>query len=316
MYTRYYTLKEEPFRLTPDPRFLHLAEPHRNALIKLIQGVGLRKGFQLLVGPVGTGKTLILHSALRLLTDHAAGRQPLASAFLVNPTLNREEFLEAILAEFEVPCAHASKPRRLMALHEMLLAVQRRGGTSLLIIDEAHLMSAELFEEVRMLGNVDTYQEKLLQVVLSGQPEMLGQLNHPRLQALRQRIAVRSQLRELSLPETRVYVAERLHAAGLRGPSLFGGPALDLLYQYTCGIPRLINLVCDGCLTLGFQTQRRQIEPDLVEESALTLGLILPSSQNSLRPSVPEKREPMDQLRTSVDVLIEALRQNRLTWTE
>lgn len=275
MYTAFYQLKEEPFRLTPDPRFLHLADPHRTALKVLLQGVLQRKGFTIVAGPVGTGKTTLLHTALQILTEKSEGRGRLVSAFLVNPTLAPSELLEAVLDEYEITCTATSKPRRLAALHQMLFQTQQQGGTAILLIDEAHLMSVELLEEIRLLGNTDTYQEKLLQIVLCGQPELFAVLQRPELQALQQRIASTCLLRPLSLPETRAYMAERLHAAGLRGSSPFTGTAVEVIHRLTTGVPRLINLLSDACLVVGFELKRKQIDQFLVEQASEdVLGLM------------------------------------------
>lgn len=275
MYTAFYQLKEEPFRLTPDPRFLHLADPHRTALKVLLQGVLQRKGFTVVAGPVGTGKTTLLHTALQILTEKSEGRGRLVSAFLVNPTLAPAELLEAVLDEYEISCTATSKPRRLAALHQMLFQTQQQGGTAILLIDEAHLMSVELLEEIRLLGNTDTYQEKLLQIVLCGQPELFAVLQRPELQALQQRIASTCLLRPLSLPETRAYMAERLHAAGLRGSSPFTGTAVEGIHRLTGGVPRLINLLSDACLLCGFELKRKQIDQFLVEQASEdVLGLL------------------------------------------
>jgi general secretion pathway protein A len=268
MYTAFYELKEEPFRLTPDPRFLHLADPHRMALKALLQGVLQRKGFIVVAGPVGTGKTTLLHTALQILTEKSEGRGRLVSAFLVNPTLTPAELLEAVLDEYEIPTTATSKPKRLAALHQMLFQTQQQGGTAVLLIDEAHLMTVELLEEIRLLGNTDTYHEKLLQIVLCGQPELFAVLQRPELQALQQRIANTCLLRPLALPETRAYIAERLHAAGLRGAAPFTGTAVERIHNLSGGVPRLINLVCDASLTAGFEAKRRQIDPALVEQAA------------------------------------------------
>jgi general secretion pathway protein A len=267
MYTAFYQLKEEPFRLTPDPRFLHLADPHRTALKALLQGVLQRKGFIVVAGPVGTGKTTLLHTALQILTEKSEGRGRLVSAFLVNPTLSPSELLEAVLDEYEISTTATSKPKRLAALHQMLFQTQQQGGTAVLLVDEAHLMSLELLEEVRLLGNTDTYQEKLLQIVLCGQPELLAVLQRPELQALQQRIANTCLLRPLALPETRAYIAERLHAAGLNGNPPFTSAAVETIHKLSGGTPRLINLLSDACLTLGFETKQRQIDPLLVEQA-------------------------------------------------
>src|SRR5207248_4756312 len=176
-----------------------------------------RKGFLLMTGPIGTGKTTVVHTALQILTERAATGHPISSAFILNPTLSREEFLEMILTEFEIPCTATSKPARLSALQRMLLETQRKGGTSLLLVDEAHLLTPELLEEIRLLSNADTYQEKLLQIVLCGQPELLGMLHKPELRALRQRVASSCLLGPMNLSEVRVYVAGRLRSARLSG---------------------------------------------------------------------------------------------------
>ncbi len=311
MYLSFYGLKEEPFRLTPDPRFLHLAETHRTVLTSLMEGVLLRKGIVVATGPVGAGKTTLLHAMLHLISSPSTTKTPAASAFLMNPTMSREELLEAILDEFQISCPSTSKPRRLAALHQMLLETQRHGGTAVLIIDEAHLLTVELLEEIRLLSNTDSYREKLLQIIICGQPELLTLLARPELRPLQQRVAVRSYLRALSVSETRAYVAERLHAAGLRGLSPFSSAALQEIHRSTQGVPRLINLLCDACLTIGLQMQRKEIGPDIVEESATTLGLeAMPAAEPSrITPAeFPlETRTP----RSPADLLIEAMKQGR-----
>jgi len=310
MYLTFYQLKEEPFRLTPDPRFLHLALPHRDVLSSLVEGVLQHRGVITVSGPVGTGKTTLLHTTLHMLKNPRVSKTPIASAFLLNPTLTREELLEAILDEFEIPCSSASKPRRLAALNQMLLETQQRGGTAVLIIDEAHLLSPELLEEIRLLSNTDSYREKLLQIILSGQPEMQTLLARPDMRALQQRIATRCQLRELTLPETRSYVAERLHAAGLRGPSPFSGQALEEIQRNTNGVPRLINLLCNACLTLGHAGQLSLIPVEIVEEAAKTLELI--NSPGEQPAAVSGKVAPGNTApKASVDVFIEAMKQFR-----
>jgi general secretion pathway protein A len=296
LYTAFYQLKEEPFRLTPDPRFLHLADPHRTALKVLLQGVLQRKGFTVVAGPVGTGKTTLLHTALQILTEKSEGRGRLVSAFLVNPTLAPAELLEAVLDEYEITCTATSKPRRLAALHQMLFQTQQQGGTAILLIDEAHLMSVELLEEIRLLGNTDTYQEKLLQIVLCGQPELFAVLQRPELQALQQRIASTCLLRPLSLPEVRAYMAERMHAAGLRGSSPFTGTAVEVIHRLTGGVPRLINLLSDACLMVGFELKRKQIDQFLVEQASedvlgLLKGPFAPGAAPSASPGKKDERQ-------------------------
>lgn len=274
MYTTFYSLREEPFRLTSDPRFFHLAEPHAAALATLVEAVMRRKGFVLMTGPIGTGKTTVVHTALQILTERASTSHPISSAFILNPTLSREEFLEMLLSEFEIPCTSTSKPARLAALQRMLLETQRKGGTSLLLVDEAHLLTPELLEEIRLLSNADTYQEKLLQIVLCGQPELLGLLRKPELRALRQRVANHCSLRPLSLTEVRTYIAERLHSAGFRGTaSPFPAAVVEEIVRLTEGVPRLVNLLCDACLALGCKAHRQVIDLGIVKEAATELGL-------------------------------------------
>lgn len=313
MYTAYYGLKEEPFRLTPDPRFLHLAEPHRDVLTRLVEGVLLRKGMLMLCGSAGTGKTTLLHTSLQLLSHRSVSKHPVISAFLTNPTLTPAELLEAIMDELEVKCLSTSKPRQLAALHEALLVAHRAGGTAVLFIDEAHLLTPQLLEEIRLLSNMDSYSGKLLQIVLSGQPEMLTLLARREMSAFLQRIATRCQLRPLSAPETRAYVAERLHVAGLRGTSPFTGLALEEIQHRTNGVPRLINLVSDACLWIGYRTQRSQVGVDVVGEAAATLG-IGEASLTGPGASLPKEFGPVSgPSKSAVDTLIEAMKQSRST---
>jgi len=316
MYTAFYNLREEPFRLTSDPRFFHLAEPHAAALATLVEAVMRRKGFVLMTGPIGTGKTTVVHTALQILTERAATSHPISSAFILNPTLSRDEFLETILTEFEIPCPSTSKPARLSALHRMLLETQRKGGTSLLLVDEAHLLTPELLEEIRLLSNADTYQEKLLQIVLCGQPELLGVLRRPELRALKQRVASSCSLRPLNLSEVRAYINERLHSAGFRGAtSPFSAQVVEEIHRLTEGVPRLINLLSDGCLTLGARSRRSVLDPAIVEEVSADLGL---------RPSSAELEDPLSRfggaaqdvagdavIGSALDLLVHAMKRRR-----
>jgi general secretion pathway protein A len=309
MYLSFYQVKDEPFRLTPDPRYLHLSEPHQFALTVVLEGIFYRKGLVMITGAIGTGKTTIVHTALQLFTDR---KMPVKSALLFNPMLTRDEFLEMMLDEFEISCPSTSKPRRLAALHEMLLETQRAGGTAVLFIDEAHLLSPELLEEIRLLGNADTHHEKLLQIVLSGQPELLTVMNRPSLSALKQRIAARAHLRPLTAMETSVYIGERLHAAGLEGNSPFTAQALEAIHRHSGGVPRLINLVCEGCLSLGFKTGRATIQPGMVDDAAISLGLFHAVPSQEGRTAAPEAVPvAVGGPKSTVDVLIESMKRRR-----
>jgi len=267
MYSAFYGLKHEPFRLTPDPRFLHLAEPHRNTLRAMLEGVSYRKGLQVAVGPIGTGKTTLLYSLQHILMHEASPERPIRSAFIVNPTLTQEELFESLFDELEITASAATKPARLRGLHELLLNSYRSNGIVLVVIDEAHLLSPDLLEEIRLLLNLDNYPANVLQLILCGQPELVPLLAKPQFAALRGRIAVVSKLRTLTLPETRAYIAERLHVAGLRGESPFTAAALEDIFRQASGTPRLINLLCDRVLTAGFRRQLLKITPDLVREA-------------------------------------------------
>jgi general secretion pathway protein A len=271
MYPAFYGFQQEPFRLTPDPRFLHLAEPHRNTLRALVEGVSTRKGLQISVGPIGTGKTTLLYCLQHILARDASPQRPLRSAFVVNPGLTPEELFETIFDELEISSA-SGKPSRLRALHKLLLHSFQHNGAVVLIIDEAHLLTPALLEEVRLLLNLDNYPVNVLQVILSGQPELFALLTKPELAALKQRIAVVSKLRALTRVECRAYIAERMHIAGLQGESPFSTSALEEVPRLTGGVPRLINLLCDRALSLGCQRQLRRIGPDCMTEAAEELS--------------------------------------------
>ena len=311
MYLEYFNLNEEPFRLTPDPRFLHLAEPHRDALRTLLQTVVMRKGFAVCAGPVGTGKSTLVHAAIHILTDRTLAKSPIASAMIVNPLLSRNEFLEALLEEFEVSCPAGNKQRQLLALQQMLLEVQGRGSTTVLVIDEAHLLSMDLLEEIRLLSNLDSYREKLLQVILCGQSELLPLLARPEMAALRQRIAGQCVLRPLTLAEMRSYVIERLYVAGLKGSSPFPGLALELIHHFSQGVPRLINLICADALALAFESKRKPIEPDIIQEAAAALGLAGASLGKPTNGSRPRSSPEAQVAASAVDTLIDAMREGR-----
>ena len=301
VYLDFLNLKREPFSLTPDPKFLHLADPHRNALVALVQGVIRRRGFMVATGPVGTGKTTVLNALLHLLsTMHRNGDRKLVSAYIVNPVLTRDEFLESLLDEFELQVASTTKPRRLLALHELFLDAQSKGGTAVLIIDEAHLLTVELLEEIRLLTNMDTHREKLLQVILCGQPELATLLLQPQLRALRQRIALLAQLRPLTTAETCSYIEQRLRLAGLQGPLPFSAAALEEVHRRTQGVPRLVNLLCDSCLSLASQMRSRDVDVDVVRAavSGLTLAptaVPAPSPGNGNGSSAPASGEARSQ---------------------
>ncbi len=239
----------------------------------MLEGVSQRKGLQVSVGPIGTGKTTLLYCMQHILSHEAGNHPPIRSAFIVNPTLSPSELHESLMDELEISASSPSKPARLRAVHELLMESQRKNGVVLVIIDEAHLLSPELIEEVRLLLNLDNYPIPVLQVILCGQPELVPLLMKPQFAALRGRVAVVSKLRALTLQEMRAYVAERLHVAGLVGENPFTAQALEEIFRRTRGTPRLINLLCDKSLTAGFRRQARKIDLDLVIEGVEDLTL-------------------------------------------
>jgi len=239
----------------------------------MLEGVTLHKGLQVAVGPIGTGKTTLLYTLQHILMHESRPERPIRSAFVVNPTLTQEELFETLFDELELKPAGPTKPARLRALHELLLDSHRHNGTVLVIIDEAHLLSPELLEEIRLLLNLDNYPVNVLQIILCGQPEIVPLLMKPQFAALRGRVAVVSKLRTLTFPETRAYIAERLHVAGHKGDSPFLPAALEEIFHHTGGTPRLINLLCDRALTAGYHRQMRRISPDLILEAVDGLTL-------------------------------------------
>ena len=311
MYLKYYNLREEPFNLTPDPRFLHLAQPYRIALEAVAQAILRRKGMIVVSGPIGVGKTTLLHATMQMLNRIRSNNSSVAFAFVFNPVLSREEFLETLIAEFDVPCPSTSKPARLSALHKMFLEKQKSGGTSVLIIDEAHLLTMELLEEIRLLSNADTYREKLLQVIFCGQPELLPLLQRPQLRALQQRITQYCSLRPLDAVEIRSYIAERLQAGGLSGDSPFTSEAILAIHKHTGGVPRVINQICDGALVLGAEQRMREIPARIIQQAAAQLELKVETSE-TLAPTFLGE-DNLDTAMSIMDLLIETMKRKKAT---
>jgi len=268
MYHEYYGLLCSPFEMTPDPAFLVLSEAHREGLATLSYAVQSRKGFVLLTGEVGTGKTTLLHALLAQL------ERATASAFIFNPRLEPLDFFRMIFDEYgiEKPCN--SKAEYLLELNRFLIERLEQDLPTLLIVDEAQNLSAEMLEEIRLLSNLETPKSKLIQIMLVGQPELWEMLTRPELRQLRQRIVLRHQLRPFSAEETVTYVEERLRLAGYTGKGLFKKSSLRELQAVTAGVPRLINIVCDGALLLGFARERPALGASEIREVARDLGLV------------------------------------------
>jgi type II secretory pathway predicted ATPase ExeA len=263
MYKSFYGLKENPFNVNPDPRFLFLTKQIEEALTGLMYGIQTRKGFITLTGEVGTGKTTLINRLLDWL-HHRRAR----TAFLFNSRMNSSQLFDFILAEFDIPCESKSKSQQLLKLNHWLLERYRDGETVVLIIDEAQNLTYPVLEEIRLLTNLETSTEKLLQIVLSGQPELEEKLKLPQLRQLRQRIMLRCHTTPLSEEQTREYISERLRIAGASGDPIFGTKTIETIHVYSLGIPRVINLLCEHSLVNGFVEQQRPIQSKIVEEVA------------------------------------------------
>jgi general secretion pathway protein A len=263
MYKSFFGLKENPFNVNPDPRYLFMTKQMEEALSGLVYGIQTRKGFVTLTGEVGTGKTTLINRLLNWL--HKVQTK---TAFLFNSRMNTTQFFDFVLAEFGISCETHTKSQQLMQLNQWLLDRFRVGQTAVLIIDEAQNLSLPVLEEVRLLTNLETSTEKLLQIVLSGQPELDEKLKLPELRQLRQRIMLRCRTSPLNKEQTHDYIAERLRIAGATGELIFGPKAIETIHMYSMGIPRVINLLCEHSLINAYVEQQRPISAKIVEEVA------------------------------------------------
>ena len=268
MYTEYYGLIRPPFEMTPDPSFLDMGEAHREGSATLVYGVNSGKGFVMLTGEVGMGKTTLLHALLQQLDSKTN------SAFIFNPRLDPLGFFRMLFEELGVGKTCETKAEYLLALNQYLIEKLAANERVLLIVDEAQNLSAEMLEEIRLLSNLETPTSKLIQIMLVGQPELLALLDQPELRQLRQRIALRHHLRSFNEDEVAEYVTGRLVKAGYTGRGLFKKKALRELHYLTGGTPRLINNICDGTLLLGYVRQQSTLGADAVREVAHDLGIL------------------------------------------
>jgi len=285
MYREFFGLMRQPFEMTPDPSFLYMGEAHKEGLATLVYGVRSGKGFVLLTGEVGTGKTTLLHALLSQLDSSTA------SAFIFNPRLEPLDFFQMLFVELgiEKPCE--TKAEYLLALNRFLIQRLELGEpTPLLIVDEAQNLSAEMLEEIRLLSNLETPTRKLIQIMLVGQPELKELLARSELRQLRQRIALRHDLRPFDEAETEYYVEERLAKAGYTGKPIFKRNALREIYHVSGGIPRLINSVCDSALLLGYSRDLRRLDANAIREVASDLELLPGGGSSSKTPGTPAPR--------------------------
>jgi general secretion pathway protein A len=295
MYKEFYGLKANPFNVNPDPRYLFLTRHTEEALACLTYGIQSRKGFVLLTGEVGTGKTTLINKLLEWLR-----LQQVATAFIFNSRLNVPQFLDYMMADFGIPCDSKAKSQILLRLYNWLLDRYRAGETAVLIVDEAQNLSDEVLEEIRMLTNLETFTEKLLQIVLVGQPELEQKLKQTQLRQLRQRLTLRAKTHSLTVEETRAYVQQRLRIAGSNGQQIFEPEAIADIHRYANGIPRVINLLCEHCLVSAFVDQEKTISPAVVEVVARDFDLVDPTPLQAEPAPAPgqEKFDLVDALRS------------------
>ena len=262
MYEAYFGLDERPFELTPNPRFLYMTAPHREALTTLEYGLSERTGIAVLIGEAGTGKTTLVHAAL-----HSQNTRQSLAVYLNNPSLTRDEFVEFLAAGFGLSAdAARSKTRCLYELTEVLAKRHQARHMSALVIDEAQCLPDVLLEEIRLLANIESASEKLLSIILAGQPELADRLNQTSLRQLKQRVGLRCALRPLRHDETTAYIAARIGVAGGKTERIFTREAIDTVHECAGGIPRTISVICDNALVTAFALDRRPVDTDVVLE--------------------------------------------------
>jgi len=271
MYKAFFNLKRNPFEITPDPAFLFPTKKHNEALAALYYGVKRHKGFVVLTGEVGTGKTLLLRCLLQLLKRS----NDVAYAYVFNGLLSPLEFLQYVSGDFGLQASGKNKSELLQQLAAFLISRSQKNLTTVLVVDEAHHLSTDILEEIRLLTNLETAQEKLLQILLVGQPELDEKLDSANLRQLKQRIAFRAQLNPLDLSETKGYIERRMQlaGAGANAAEIFPLPTIAAVYRHSQGIPRLINTVCENALIGAYAKQARTVTAELIEDIATDFRL-------------------------------------------
>ena len=267
MYNNFFKLKVSPFGTSPDPRFLYMMPHTREALACLEYGISARKGFTVLTGEVGTGKTTLLRRALGSFHNRRV-----STSFVFNPRLEVLDFLEFVLTDFGIVPSARTKSGMLLQLNRWLIERYRMEETCVVVVDEAQNLSWDLLEEIRLLTNLETSSEKLLQIVLSGQPELEEKLRHPSVRQLRQRVALWCRTQALTAQQTQAYIAERLRIAGATH-AIFDPEAIDLVHRYSRGIPRIINLLCEHSLISAYVEQAQHVRAEMIEAVAVELEL-------------------------------------------
>jgi general secretion pathway protein A len=279
MYRKFYGLREKPFEITPDPRFLYLSENHKEALAHLTYAVRERKGFTVVTGEVGTGKTTLVQTLLSRLDGNTK------TAYLFNPMMGSTDFLHYICQDLGLRSQKRSKGQYLSELHKFLMACYSRNENVVLIVDEAQKLDPKLLEEIRLLTNLETAKSKLLQVILIGQPELNGILEDPQFRQLKQRVSLRYHVQPLNKEDAQKYIKRRLRLAGAFDHNIFTSKALNKIYSYTRGIPRVINIVCDNALLTGYATDQKVIGVNVIRDVIRNLeGMDFQKKQKRWKP--------------------------------
>jgi len=273
MYKAFFGLTDNPFNISPDPAFLYRSVQHEEALANLIYGVQSRKGFIVLTGEVGTGKTTMLEC----LRDFLYAQQ-INFAFMFNSRLTPDQFFEMMAYDFALPCTRTSKTEVLFALNNMLIERANAGRVTVLIVDEAHNLEWEVLEEIRMLGNLENRRGKLMQIIIAGQPELDAKLEAPQFRQLKQRIALRCQLKPFDAADTAHYITSRLARAGMKEQHVLSSEMMHEVHRRTQGIPRLINSVCDNLLLTAFAMESKEATLEMLDEVSTDLRLEWPGS--------------------------------------
>jgi general secretion pathway protein A len=279
IYNNFFGLKQSPFELSPDPAFLYRSPQHDEALSNLIYGVESRKGFIVLTGEVGTGKTTLLE-CLRDYMDN----QGIEFAFLFNSRVNTQQFFEMLAYDLDLRCERTSKTEVLFALNQLLISQTQAGRTTCLIVDEAHNLEWDVLEEIRLLGNLENPRVgKLLQIVLSGQPELDIRLDAPNLRQLKQRIVLRTRLNPLSASQASEYIHTRLAHAGIPQQTLFSPALVEEIHMRSQGLPRVINSLCDNLLLQAFAQESKDITVTMLDEVCRDMHLEWPGRRSRPR---------------------------------
>ncbi|MGH9936821.1 MAG: ExeA family protein [Blastocatellia bacterium] len=294
MYLQFYGLRDIPFSLTPDPRFLYFTASHREVMANLSYGIQHGKGLIVTTGEVGTGKTTALRAILTRLD------RTVLCSYIFNPGLTVPDLYQQMAADFGLG-QYTSKSDMLMKLGKLLMMRHSRGLRTVLIVDEAQGLSRELLEEVRLLLNFETYSEKQLQIILVGQPELRQLLNSPDLRQLKQRISLRCEIKPLKADEVSGYIRARLKVAGASRLDLFTADAVAMIFRASEGIPRLVNNICDNALLTGYAMNARSVTPEIVAEVAEALDLLRPMIEDDPRVVMEASLPPLPVMSEQVE---------------